>query len=288
MRDTRVPVTEDASLNVWHRPPAPGSPTVLLIHGLTGTSRWWIPVISHLPKSLGLVAPDVRGRGASSALPGPYGITTMADDMKAVLEHLGIVDAIVAGYSMGAWIGAVLGNRHPDAVERIVMIDGGLPFPVDETLTEDEVLDAVIGPSLQRLSTRFPTKQAYYDFYREHPAFIGWWHSGLENVLDYELREIDGGLAVDANGDAVAESGRDMTLNDEVVDAARSLTVPTELLIVDHGMVGQPGGFIPLPVAIRAAEANPRLRYTMLEGLNHYSLMMGPGSSRVADVIAGR
>ena len=279
-------MAEGVGLNVWHRSPAPGSSTVLLIHGLTGTSRWWIPVISHLPASLGLVAPDMRGRGASSSLPGPYGIGTMAEDMKAVLQYLGVADATVAGYSMGAWIAAVLGNRHPEALRRIVMIDGGLRVPVDETLTEDDILDAAIGPSLQRLSARFPTRQAYYDFYREHPAFIGWWQSDLELVFDYELREIEGGLAVDANRDAVAASGRDIFVNDAIVDAGRELTVPADLLIVDHGMVGQPGGFIPEAAAIAAAESNRTLRHTMLEGLNHYSVMMGPGAPHVADAVA--
>ena len=287
MKDLSVPVVGEASINVWHRPPGPGSETALLIHGLTGTSRWWIPVISLLPPELGLVVPDLRGRGRSSSAPGPYDIATMADDLELVIGHLGVSSPVVAGYSMGAWVAAIFSNRHPGRARRLVLIDGGLPIPVDVTLDEAEVLDSVVGPSLRRLSSSFTTKEAYFDFYRKHPAFIGWWYPGLEAVFDYEIREIDGGFAVDANGEAVIRSGRDFTFGEGIIDAARDVSVSTELLVVDHGMLGQPGGFIPVEVAREAAEANPHLRHTMVEGMNHYSLLMGSGAPRVARAITG-
>jgi pimeloyl-ACP methyl ester carboxylesterase len=210
----------------------------------------------------------------------------MADDLATTLDLLGVDYPVLAGYSMGAWIAAVFANRQPGRALRIVMVDGGLPLPVDETRDPDEILDAMIGPSLQRLRATFPTREAYFDFYRTHPAFIGWWHPELETVLDYEIREVEDGFAVDANQDAVATSGRDITLTGSVTGAARNLTVPTEVLIVDHGMVGRPGGFIPLEVAKAVCALNPAVTYTMHQGLNHYSLMMGPGAPRVAEVIA--
>lgn len=287
MHDLRVPVRGGGSINVWHRPAAPGSPTVLLIHGLTGTSRWWIPVISHLPVELGVAVPDVRGRGGSKSAPGPYDIATMADDLVSVADHLDITEPTVAGYSMGAWVSSVFSKRHPDRAERIVMIDGGLRVPLDETMEEDQILDSLIGPSLRRLSSTFNNREAYFDFYRQHPAFVGWWHAGLETVFEYELQEVDGSLTVGVDADAIAESGRDFFLNNDVIDAALHSKVPIELLIVDHGMIGQAGGFIPLEVARAAADTNPNLHYTMLEGLNHYSLMLGPGAPQVAKSITG-
>lgn len=285
MQDLQVPLSEGGSINVWHRPARPDSPTILLVHGLTGTSRWWIPVLSHLPSDLGLVVPDVRGRGGSRSAPDPYDIVTLADDLSRVIDHLGVTVSVVAGYSMGAWITAVFSNRHPGRAQRLVLIDGGLPVPVDRTLDDDEILDSLIGPSLRRLSTSFVTREGYYDFYREHPAFIGWWKPDLGTVLDYEIREVGDGFEVDANPDAVAESGRGIIVADDTIGAGREVTVPTELLIVDHGMLGQPGGFIPLDVAREATQANPNLHYTMIEGLNHYSLMMGPGAPIVAGFI---
>ncbi len=46
-----------------------------------------------------------------------------------VLDHLGLDRAVVVGHSMGAFVTALLAARHPDRVERAVLVDGGFAFP---------------------------------------------------------------------------------------------------------------------------------------------------------------
>ena len=62
---------------------------------------------------------------------------------------------------------------------------------------------------------------------------------------------------------------------------------PTTLLVVDHDMADQPGGFIRLETAQEAVAANPNIELSLLEGLNHYTLMFGDGAPLVAEAIVG-
>ena len=59
-----------------------GPETVLAVHGITANSRSWLPVARSLAGRASLVAVDLRGRGSSSALPGPYGMAAYASDLR--------------------------------------------------------------------------------------------------------------------------------------------------------------------------------------------------------------
>jgi pimeloyl-ACP methyl ester carboxylesterase len=68
---------------------SPEKPTAVLIHGLTGNSRWWTSVIDHLPADLGIIAVDVRGRGGSVDAPPPFDLVTIADDIVDCQDEFG-------------------------------------------------------------------------------------------------------------------------------------------------------------------------------------------------------
>src|SRR5215216_300705 len=75
--------------------------------GIAANHRSWGVVAAQLDGAVRLVAPDLRGRGRSNELPGPYGIAQHADDMVAVLDALGEESAVVAGHSMGGFVAAM-------------------------------------------------------------------------------------------------------------------------------------------------------------------------------------
>src|SRR5207248_1989 len=128
-----------------------GDAVVLAIHGITASSMSWPAVARRLPHSHTVVAPDLRGRGDSAGLPGPWGMSQHAEDMVAVLDAIGVHRAVVTGHSMGAFVAVVLAAAHPDRVERLVLVDGGLPLSLPEGLDSDGVLDATLGPAIARL-----------------------------------------------------------------------------------------------------------------------------------------
>lgn len=286
MEDVAVEVP-GGTINVWFRPAAPGGPTAVLIHGLTGSSRWWAKVIEHLPPELGIIALDVRGRGDSADAPPPYHMAELADDVARCLDHFSIDDAIIAGYSMGAWIAGVFGQRHPERVKRLVLVDGGLSLPADPALDPDEIIGAMVGPSLARLDIVFDDEEACFDYWKAHPALERHWDDSMRSALRYELRDAGDGLSVLANPDAIREGARQITVDPETRSIGESVELPAHLIVVERGTADQEGGLVPLATAEAAVAANPHLTMEYLEGLNHYTLILGAGAPKVAAAVAG-
>src|SRR5688572_19267509 len=196
-----VPVTGGA-LRVARWPGV--GPTVLAVHGITGNHVSWTTVAEQLAGRVTLVAPDLRGRGGSGSVPGPYGMRAHAQDLVAVLDHLGIERGVVVGHSMGGYVAVVLGHLHPERVERLLFVDGGIALPRDDSLSVDQVIEAVIGPAMARLAMTFETRDAYHDFWRAHPAF-GEWTPAIERYLDYDIAdssepELRSGVSAEAAG----------------------------------------------------------------------------------------
>src|SRR5690349_25054338 len=76
-----------------------GDETILAIHGISASAVSIQPLADRLAGRYRVVAPDLRGRGRSAGLPGPFGMRVHAQDMVAILDHLGVDRAIVIGES---------------------------------------------------------------------------------------------------------------------------------------------------------------------------------------------
>src|ERR1700685_436852 len=101
------------------------------VHGITASAMSWQAVARHMPSTWTLAAPDLRGRGHSRDLPGPYGLDRHVADVTAVLRHFG-GRPVLAGHSMGAYAALLARDLQPGLVRRLVLVDGGLPLPVPE------------------------------------------------------------------------------------------------------------------------------------------------------------
>jgi len=130
---------------------------IVLIHGFASTAavNWvfpgWVTTLTKARRRT--IAPDNRGHGASSKLydPAAYHSATMAEDVRALLDHLGLAHADVMGYSMGARIAAYLALAHPERVRSIVL--GGLgSHLVDGVGLPESIADALEAPSLAAVS----------------------------------------------------------------------------------------------------------------------------------------
>ncbi len=125
---------------------------VVLIHGFASTAavNWVYPGwVTTLTRARRAIALDNRGHGASSKLydPADYHSASMAQDVRALLDHLGIARADVIGYSMGARIAAFLALADPARVRSVVF--GGLGgHLVDGVGLPESIADALEAPSL--------------------------------------------------------------------------------------------------------------------------------------------
>ncbi|MEA2347873.1 MAG: hypothetical protein QOG62_1660 [Thermoleophilaceae bacterium] len=122
-----------------------GRPIVLL-HGLTATRRY-VTMGSRLLERRGfdVIAYDARGHGLSgrAATPTAYEYTDLIGDLTAVLDHLGLERAVLAGSSMGAHTAMAFALEHPDRVSALVQLTPaypGVPYEDPEGLAAWDAL----------------------------------------------------------------------------------------------------------------------------------------------------
>ena len=101
-----------------------GAPAVMALHGLASTSHWWDLVAPRLPSRL--IAPDLRGHGLSPRPDDGFDPATVALDVVALLDRLGISEAVVVGHSWGATVATRLAVDHPHRVLGLALVDGGI------------------------------------------------------------------------------------------------------------------------------------------------------------------
>jgi len=102
----------------------------VLVHGLGGTGTdIWKRQIAELAESFRVIAYDLRGSGQSEVTPGPYTIDLLADDLRALVESLGLGRISLLGHSMGGSIAFAYAARHPDGVAALVGIGAPAELP---------------------------------------------------------------------------------------------------------------------------------------------------------------
>jgi pimeloyl-ACP methyl ester carboxylesterase len=96
---------------------------VLFIHGFPFDCSIFEPQLAAVPEGWWFVAPDLRGFGASTAPgSGPLTMDLFADDLVALMDHLGIEQAVVCGLSMGGYVALSLVKRHPKRARALVFV----------------------------------------------------------------------------------------------------------------------------------------------------------------------
>ena len=269
---------------VWG-PPDPKAPAVLAVHGVTASHRTWGLLAQELD-GVRLIAPDLRGRGRSNQLPGPFGMAAHADDLAAVLAAHQVGSAVVVGHSMGAFASVVLARRHPELVQSLVLVDGGLPLQVPAGLSDEEVIQSVLGPAAERLAATFPSREAYRDFWRVHPAFADHWNALVEDYVDYDLAGEPPLLRPSTNYQAMARDTADLNGGAALMDALESLAVPAVLLRAPRGLLNEDAGLYTPGYVDQWAGRLPALRVRDVPGTNHYTIVMdSPGAAAVAGAV---
>lgn len=278
-----VPVT-GGTLRVARWAGADGAPVAIAAHGVTATHRSWSMVAEHLAEDVTLIAPDLRGRGKSNGIPGPFGIPQHADDLIAVLDHLQIASAPLVGHSMGAFVIPTAAVRHPSRVSSLVILDGGirlLDVPAGAGVDIDAILQQIIGPSLERLKTTFASRTAYHDFWRRHPAFRDGYDEHVAAYVDYDVTGDEPELRSGVSLDAVYADSRDTLIDELTITAIERITQPAVFVWATRGVMDDPPGLY-TAATIDALKAKvPHLETDRIDA-NHFMLVLGNGAPAVA------
>ena len=104
-----------------------GSP-VLLLHGFPQSSREWAPVMAALADRAHVIAPDLRGAGQTDAPSTGYDAKTVARDVIALLDALGLERVDLVAHDWSALVGFDLCLDHPDRIRRYVAVAVPAPY----------------------------------------------------------------------------------------------------------------------------------------------------------------
>jgi pimeloyl-ACP methyl ester carboxylesterase len=112
---------------------AGSGPPVILLHGYAQTGHMWRPVMKELAKRHRVVAPDLRGFGDTTKAGTGYDKKSMAQDVHALAQSLGIGKSGVVGHDIGLMVAYAYAAQYPGEVDRIALLDAFIPGVGDTT-----------------------------------------------------------------------------------------------------------------------------------------------------------
>lgn len=282
-----VPV-QGGELAVFQYGDGDGTP-VLLIHGVTSSHRaFQLFADALIARGKAPFAVDLRGRGDSNSLQGPFGMRQHAADMSAVIDHFGWDKVDVIGHSMGGFVAAALVGLYPDSVGEVVFADGGVPLPLPPGMTVEQIMPFVLGPAMTRLAMEFENKEAYRNYWKPQAAFAKGWSSVLDEYVDYDLRGSEPHMKAATNPQAVEDDSRDLFGDDLIVKSLQGLKKQSLFIKAERGLQNEEGGLYPMPVLDAVLPAYPMLTLEFLSDCNHYDMFLeATGAEKVAQIIYG-
>ena len=146
-------------VNLYYETWGDGSP-VILLHGGLFSSEMFGPLLAPFTDHHQIILVDLQGHGRTADVDRPLDVRTMADDIAALIEHLGLDHPDVVGYSLGGGVAWQLAFRHPDKIRRMVTASANIRrsaiFP--EMLAQQEQVSAA--------AAEFMTETPMYELYQ--------------------------------------------------------------------------------------------------------------------------
>jgi pimeloyl-ACP methyl ester carboxylesterase len=237
-------------------------PVVVLVHGITGSSAQWAPVIPLLAERFTVIAPDLLGHGESAKPRGDYSLGAYATGIRDLLIALDHPKATVVGHSLGGGVAMQFAYQFPERSDRLVLVSsGGLGAEVHLLLRAAALPGAeLVLPLLSARRVR---------------AVV----SALGEVLDrlhlhpgHDLAELAGGIGTLA--DSEARQAFLHTLR-AVIDPSGQRVSATDRLHLAEAMPsmvvwGERDPIIPVAHALSAHKAMPGSRLELLPDAGHF------------------
>ena len=241
---------------------------ILCIHGLTANCRCWDVIASELIPEHKVIAMDLRGRGQSDKPEKGYSIHIHCNDIRGVLEDLGLKPSVLMGHSLGAFISVVFASRYPEWVDSLILVDGGGKLNPEQFAK----VFAGIKPSLDRLGKVFSSFEEYVGAMKQAP-FLQPWMPALDVYYRYEVEELEGGKVRPVIRPETIDEESASLVGIDISDYYHSVKCPTLILRATEGLLTGDDLVLPEEAAQRMVKEIPEARLVNLEGTNHYTIL---------------
>ena len=100
----------------------PNGKAVIFLHDYADSWFSWSAILAQISATIHAIAPDLRGHGESDKPESGYSISDFADDVIALMDSIKLEKAALVGHSMGSLVAQEVAIKHPDRVEKLVLI----------------------------------------------------------------------------------------------------------------------------------------------------------------------
>ncbi len=131
------------------------APAILLQHGFSRSGKFWYNWVPFLSREFRVLRPDMRGMGESAMSEDEYepSLDLFVDDLRAILDHLGIDRVVYVGESFGGIIGLKFAHAHPELVRALVLCNTPCRLPRRGRTGPDGDWDTAMSRSIGDWST---------------------------------------------------------------------------------------------------------------------------------------
>jgi pimeloyl-ACP methyl ester carboxylesterase len=229
-----------------------GRPLILL-HGGLGAIEMFGPNLPALAKGRQVIAVDLQGHGRTADIDRPLSTELMANDIAALIQHLGLERPDVMGYSLGGGVALLTAIRHPETVGKLVVVS--TPFRRSAFYPDILAQQAQVGAASAEAMKQTPMYQLYNSIAprpQDWPRLLG--KIGEAMKQDFDLsKEIPGIRAT------------------TLIVAADADIFPPAHAVELFGLLGggqRDGGW--------DGSGRPKARLAILPGLTHYTMFSEP------------
>ena len=163
-------------------------PTVVLLHGFTGTSSTWDEVSALLEGKFKVVAVDLTGHGKTS-IPSDssrYSMAEQIDDLEALFAEMNLIKFTLIGYSMGGRIALAYTNKYPERVTSLLLESASPGLKTEHERIERKAADALLAKRILAEGI-----SAFVDFWSEIPLFASQKKMSLQSKRRFVVNDSD-------------------------------------------------------------------------------------------------
>src|SRR6202049_3493734 len=145
-------------LNLYYETHGTGRPLILL-HGGLSSNEPFAPVLPLLAERHQVIAPDLQGHGRTADIDRPIDVRLMADDVAALIDHLGLEKPDLVGYSLGGGVALHTAAKYPAKVRRLIALSANIR--PDAIYAEMRLQQGQVGAAAAEFMKDTPMYQLY-------------------------------------------------------------------------------------------------------------------------------
>jgi 3-oxoadipate enol-lactonase len=238
-----------------HVPNQGFGPALLLVHGFPLDHTMWRHQIRQFAGKYKVLAPDLRGFGASDISPGTVTMEDYADDMAALLDALRVDKVVFCGLSMGGYIAFQFAKHYPDRLAGLILCDTRAVPDTPEAAQNREALAAKVLKEGTSALAEDMMKKLFA------PATL---ESGSDEIASIRA------VMENARPEGVAAALRGLAARPDSRELLGQIEVPTLVIVGEHDAISPPDEMKAIADAIPGAE------FLLVEGAGHMAPLEKP------------